>query len=148
MNLAPVMKLVERSSLDRAPMSRSFEAVRALAGKLGKTTVSEDFLVFIVNCILVPMINEAVERAVRGRRSASAIETSMRLARTIRWDCLAGADFIGLDMPRRSCRCCMRDCRTARTAPSLLAKYVEAGPGGTEEQPRILHTVTPPRPTR
>ena len=97
MNPVPVMKLVEiirGIATDEA----TFQAVRALAEKLGKTpAVAEDFPAFIVNRILVPMINEAVYALYEGVGSVSGIDTSMKLGANHPMGPLELADFIGLD---------------------------------------------------
>ena len=97
MNPVPVMKLVEliRGIATDEP---TFQAVRGLAEKLGKTTaVSEDFPAFIVNRILVPMINEAVYALYEGVGSVTAIDTAMKLGANHPMGPLEPADFIGLD---------------------------------------------------
>jgi len=128
MNPVPVMKLVEviRGIATDEP---TFQAVDALARKLGKiTAVSEDFPAFIVNRILVPMINEAVYALYEGVGSVSAIDTSMRLGANHPMGPLELADFIGLD----TCLSIMQDLYEGlsdskyRPCP-LLIKYVEAG---------------------
>ena len=85
-NPVPRMQLVE---LIRgiATDDETFHAARAYIEKLHKTvTVSEDFPAFIVNRILLPMINEAIYTLYEGVGSVDAIDTAMRLAPTIRWD--------------------------------------------------------------
>jgi 3-hydroxybutyryl-CoA dehydrogenase len=97
MNPVPVMKLVEiiRGIATDEP---TFQAVKALAEKLGKVSaVAEDFPAFIVNRILVPMINEAVYALYEGVGSVSAIDTSMKLGANHPMGPLELADFIGLD---------------------------------------------------
>ena len=76
----------------------TFEATREFCGKLGKTvTVSEDFPAFIVNRILLPMINEAIYTLYEGVGSVDAIDTAMRLGANHPMGPLQLADFIGLD---------------------------------------------------
>ena len=97
MNPVPVMKLVEliRGIATDEP---TFLATQALADRLGKTTaVSEDFPAFIVNRILVPMINEAVYALYEGVGTVSAIDMAMRLGANHPMGPLELADFIGLD---------------------------------------------------
>ncbi len=85
MNPVPVMELVEvirGIATDRD----TFEAAKEFVRKLGKTiTVSEDYPAFIVNRILLPMINEAIYTLYEGVGTVEAIDTAMRLARTTRW---------------------------------------------------------------
>src|SRR5271157_4696627 len=97
MNPVPVMKLVEviRGIATDEP---TFLAVRDLTLKLGKSpAVAEDFPAFIVNRILVPMINEAVYALYEGVGSVSGIDMSMRLGANHPMGPLELADFIGLD---------------------------------------------------
>jgi 3-hydroxybutyryl-CoA dehydrogenase len=128
MNPVPVMELVE---LVRgiATDDATFETVRELAGKLGKTTaVAEDFPAFIVNRILLPMINEAIYTLYEGVGSVDAIDTAMKLGAHHPMGPLQLADFIGLD----TCLAIMQVLHDGladskyRPCP-LLVKYVEAG---------------------
>src|SRR3546814_11958583 len=76
----------------------TFETVRQLSEKLGKTTATaEDFPAFIVNRILLPMINEAVYTLYEGVGSVRSIDTAMRLGANHPMGPLELADFIGLD---------------------------------------------------
>ncbi|MCF8501513.1 MAG: NAD(P)-binding domain-containing protein, partial [Rhodospirillum sp.] len=98
MNPVPVMKLVE---LIRgiATGEETFAQIRELTLKLGKTPVSaEDFPAFIVNRILLPMINEAVYTLYEGVGSVDAIDTAMKLGANHPMGPLELADFIGLDV--------------------------------------------------
>jgi len=128
MNPVPVMALVE---LIRgiATGEDTFAAVRELTIKLGKTPVSaEDFPAFIVNRILLPMINEAVYTLYEGVGSVEAIDTAMKLGANHPMGPLELADFIGLD----TCLAVMQVLHDGladtkyRPCP-LLVKYVEAG---------------------
>jgi len=97
MNPVPVMSLVE---LIRgiATDEQTFAATRDLAVRLGKTPVAaEDFPAFIVNRILLPMINEAVYTLYEGVGSVQAIDTAMKLGANHPMGPLELADFIGLD---------------------------------------------------
>src|SRR5271163_2126739 len=97
MNPVPRMQLVE---LIRgiATEDATFDAARELIAKLGKTvTVSEDFPAFIVNRILLPMINEAIYTLYEGVGTVDAIDTAMRLGANHPMGPLQLADFIGLD---------------------------------------------------
>jgi 3-hydroxybutyryl-CoA dehydrogenase len=97
MNPVPIMKLVE---LVRgiATEDATFQAARTFATRLDKiTTVSEDFPAFIVNRILMPMINEAIYTLYEGVGSVESIDTSMRLGANHPMGPLQLADFIGLD---------------------------------------------------
>jgi 3-hydroxybutyryl-CoA dehydrogenase len=150
MNPVPVMKLVEiiRGIATDAP---TFQAVRALAEKLGKTAaVAEDFPAFIVNRILVPMINEAVYALYEGVGSVAGIDTSMRLGANHPMGPLELADFIGLDTCLSIMQVLYEGLSDSKYRPCpLLVKYVEAGWLGRKTKRGFYdYTVTPPRPTR
>ena len=128
MNPAPLMELIE---LIRgiATEPETFESIRDFTTKLGKTPVSaEDFPAFIVNRILLPMINEAVYTLYEGVGSVDAIDTAMKLGAHHPMGPLELADFIGLD----TCLSVMQVLHDGladtkyRPCP-LLVKYVEAG---------------------
>ena len=128
MNPVPVMQLVE---LIRgiATDEETFQACHAVVDRLGKTAATaEDFPGFIVNRILMPMINEAVYTLYEGVGSVQSIDTSMRLGANHPMGPLELADFIGLD----TCLAIMNVLHDGladtkyRPCP-LLTKYVEAG---------------------
>ena len=128
MNPVPLMELVE---LIRgiATADATFEAAKQFVIKLGKTVaVAEDFPAFIVNRILLPMINEAVYTLYEGVGSVEAIDTAMKLGAHHPMGPLELADFIGLD----TCLSVMQVLHVGladtkyRPCP-LLVKYVEAG---------------------
>jgi 3-hydroxybutyryl-CoA dehydrogenase len=128
MNPVPVMQLVEliRGIATEDP---TFESAKEFIAKLGKTvTVAEDFPAFIVNRILLPMINEAIYTLYEGVGSVDAIDTAMRLGANHPMGPLQLADFIGLD----TCLSVMQVLHDGladtkyRPCP-LLVKYVEAG---------------------
>jgi len=150
MNPVPVMKLVEviRGIATDEP---TFQAVQALAARLDKTTsVSEDFPAFIVNRILVPMINEAVYALYEGVGSVAAIDTAMRLGANHPMGPLELADFIGLDTCLSIMQVLYEGLSDSKYRPCpLLVKYVEAGWLGRKTGRGFYdYTVTPPRPTR
>jgi 3-hydroxybutyryl-CoA dehydrogenase len=128
MNPVPVMQLVE---LIRgiATDEATFTAVRELAVKLGKTPVAaEDFPAFIVNRILLPMINEAVYTLYEGVGSVEAIDTAMRLGANHPMGPLELADFIGLDTCLAIMQVLYEGLADSKYRPCpLLVKYVEAG---------------------
>ncbi|MBM3570184.1 MAG: 3-hydroxybutyryl-CoA dehydrogenase [Alphaproteobacteria bacterium] len=128
MNPVPVMKLVE---LIRgiATDEATFQAVRELTLKLGKTpTAAEDFPAFIVNRILLPMINEAVYTLYEGVGSVEAIDTAMRLGANHPMGPLQLADFIGLDTCLAVMQVLYDGLADSKYRPCpLLVKYVEAG---------------------
>ena len=150
MNPVPVMKLVEviRGIATDEP---TFLSVQALARKLGKiTAVSEDFPAFIVNRILVPMINEAVYALYEGVGSVLAIDTSMRLGANHPMGPLELADFIGLDTCLSIMQVLYEGLSDSKYRPCpLLIKYVEAGWLGRKSGRGFYdYAQTPPRPTR
>ncbi|MCC7428716.1 MAG: 3-hydroxybutyryl-CoA dehydrogenase [Alphaproteobacteria bacterium] len=150
MNPVPVMKLVEliRGIATDEP---TFQAVHALALKLGKiTAVSEDFPAFIVNRILVPMINEAVYTLYEGVGSVTAIDTAMRLGANHPMGPLELADFIGLDTCLAIMNVLYDGLSDSKYRPCpLLVKYVEAGWLGRKAGKGFYdYSVDPPRPTR
>jgi 3-hydroxybutyryl-CoA dehydrogenase len=150
MNPVPVMKLVEiiRGIATDEP---TFQAVQALAVKLGKIpAVAEDFPAFIVNRILVPMINEAVYALYEGVGSVSGIDTSMRLGANHPMGPLELADFIGLDTCLSIMQVLYEGLSDSKYRPCpLLVKYVEAGWLGRKTNRGFYdYTQNPPRPTR
>lgn len=135
MNPVPVMQLVE---LIRgiATDEETFAACRAVVDRLGKTAASaEDFPAFIVNRILMPMINEAVYTLYEGVGNVQSIDSSMKLGANHPMGPLELADFIGLD----TCLAIMNVLHDGladtkyRPCP-LLTKYVEAGWLGRKTQ--------------
>jgi 3-hydroxybutyryl-CoA dehydrogenase len=128
MNPVPAMQLVE---LIRgiATDDATFQTVRALAVKLGKTPVAaEDFPAFIVNRILLPMINEAVYTLYEGVGSVEAIDTAMKLGAHHPMGPLELADFIGLDTCLAVMQVLHEGLADSKYRPCpLLVKYVEAG---------------------
>jgi 3-hydroxybutyryl-CoA dehydrogenase len=150
MNPVPVMKLVEiiRGIATDEP---TYQAALALADKLHKTAaVAEDFPAFIVNRILVPMINEAVYALYEGVGSVAGIDTSMRLGANHPMGPLELADFIGLDTCLSIMQVLYEGLSDSKYRPCpLLVKYVEAGWLGRKTKRGFYdYTVTPPRPTR
>lgn len=128
MNPVPKMQLVEliRGIATEDP---TFEAAKAFIGKLGKTvTVAEDFPAFIVNRILLPMINEAIYTLYEGVGSVDAIDTAMRLGANHPMGPLQLADFIGLDTCLSVMQVLHEGLADSKYRPCpLLVKYVEAG---------------------
>ena len=128
MNPVPVMKLVE---LVRgiATDETTFATAKAFAQSLDKTiTVAEDFPAFIVNRILLPMINEAIYTLYEGVGSVEAIDTAMRLGANHPMGPLQLADFIGLDTCLSIMQVLHDGLADSKYRPCpLLVKYVEAG---------------------
>jgi len=128
MNPVPRMQLVE---LIRgiATEDETFEAAKGFIAHLGKTvTVSEDFPAFIVNRILLPMINEAIYTLYEGVGSVEAIDTAMLLGANHPMGPLQLADFIGLDTCLSVMQVLHEGLADSKYRPCpLLVKYVEAG---------------------
>ncbi len=128
MNPVPVMKLVE---LVRgiATDDGVFETSKSFVDRLGKTmTVSEDFPAFIVNRILMPMINEAIYTLYEGVGTVENIDTSLKLGANHPMGPLQLADFIGLDTCLSIMQVLHDGLSDSKYRPCpLLVKYVEAG---------------------
>ena len=128
MNPVPVMKLVE---LVRgiATEEETFSAAKAFVTSLDKTiTVAEDFPAFIVNRILLPMINEAIYTLYEGVGTVDAIDTAMKLGANHPMGPLQLADFIGLDTCLSIMQVLHDGLADSKYRPCpLLVKYVEAG---------------------
>jgi 3-hydroxybutyryl-CoA dehydrogenase len=135
MNPVPLMELVE---LIRgiATDDGTFESSKAFVMKLGKTiAVSEDFPAFIVNRILLPMINEAIYTLYEGVGNVEAIDTAMRLGAHHPMGPLELADFIGLDTCLSVMQVLHEGLADSKYRPCpLLVKYVEAGWLGRKTQ--------------
>jgi 3-hydroxybutyryl-CoA dehydrogenase len=135
MNPAPVMELVE---LIRgiATNDETFDAARTFVNKLGKqVAVSEDFPAFIVNRILMPMINEAIYTLYEGVGNVEAIDAAMKLGAHHPMGPLELADFIGLDTCLSIMQVLHEGLADSKYRPCpLLVKYVEAGWLGRKTQ--------------
>jgi len=150
MNPVPVMQLVE---LIRgiATDDETYRLCLGVVERLGKTAASaEDFPAFIVNRILMPMINEAVYTLYEGVGNVASIDSAMKLGTNHPMGPLELADFIGLD----TCLAIMNVLHDGladtkyRPCP-LLTKYVEAGWLGRKTQRGFYdYRTTPPVPTR
>ena len=128
MNPVPVMKLVElvRGIATDEP---TFKSAKTFITALDKTiTVAEDFPAFIVNRILLPMINEAIYTLYEGVGSVEAIDTAMKLGANHPMGPLQLADFIGLDTCLSIMQVLHDGLADSKYRPCpLLVKYVEAG---------------------
>ncbi len=124
----PVMKLVEIIR-GLATNDETFQTIKELAETLGKdVAVSEDFPAFIVNRILLPMINEAVYTLYEGVGGVEAIDKAMRLGANHPMGPLELADFIGLDTCLSIMQVLYEGLADSKYRPCpLLVKYVEAG---------------------
>jgi len=128
MNPVPVMQLVEIIR-GIATDENTFQAIKELTARLGKTAaIAEDFPAFIVNRILLPMINEAVYTLYEGVGSVTAIDTAMKLGANHPMGPLELADFIGLDTCLSIMQVLYEGLADSKYRPCpLLVKYVEAG---------------------
>jgi 3-hydroxybutyryl-CoA dehydrogenase len=128
MNPVPLMDLVEMIR-GIATEEGTFSIAREFVSSLGKTiAVSEDFPAFMVNRILLPMINEAVYTLYEGVGTVEAIDTAMRLGANHPMGPLQLADFIGLDTCLSVMQVLYEGLADSKYRPCpLLVKYVEAG---------------------
>ncbi len=128
MNPVPLMKLVEgirglRTSDD------TFQTVRELSQKMGKTFIeAKDSPAFVVNRILVPMLNEAIFALQEGLASVQDIDTAMKLGCNFPMGPFELLDYVGLDTAQAILEVMVRDTGDSKYRPCpLLKKYVEAG---------------------
>jgi 3-hydroxybutyryl-CoA dehydrogenase len=135
MNPVPVMKLVELVR-GLATSQETYEIALGFAERLGKTIANaEDFPAFIVNRVLVPMINEAIYTLYEGVGSVEAIDKAMRLGANHPMGPLELADFIGLDTCLAIMQVLNEGLADTKYRPCpLLVKYVEAGWLGRKTQ--------------
>jgi 3-hydroxybutyryl-CoA dehydrogenase len=128
MNPVPLMELVEVIR-GIATDDATFEATKQFISRLGKQiAVSEDFPAFIVNRILLPMINEAIYTLYEGVGNVEAIDAAMRLGAHHPMGPLELADFIGLDICLSVMQVLHEGLADSKYRPCpLLVKYVEAG---------------------
>jgi 3-hydroxybutyryl-CoA dehydrogenase len=128
MKPAPVMKLVEIIR-GIATSAETYEVAVAFAESLGKTTTnSEDFPAFIVNRILVPMINEAIYTLYEGVGNVASIDKALKLGANHPMGPLELADFMGLDVVLAIMNVLYDGLADSKYRPCpLLVKYVEAG---------------------
>ena len=128
MNPAPLMKLVEVIR-GIATSKETFETTKDVIARLGKTmAVSEDFPAFIVNRVLMPMINEAIYTLYEGVGSVEGIDTGLKLGANHPMGPLELADFIGLDICLAIMQVLYEGLADSKYRPCpLLVKYVEAG---------------------
>jgi 3-hydroxybutyryl-CoA dehydrogenase len=150
MNPAPVMKLVELIR-GLATSQETYDTSVKFVDSLGKTIANaEDFPAFIVNRVLVPMINEAVYTLYEGVGSVEAIDKAMKLGANHPMGPLELADFIGLDTCLSIMQVLYEGLADSKYRPCpLLVKYVEAGWLGRKSQRGFYdYRTDPPTPTR
>ncbi|MFO0599345.1 MAG: 3-hydroxybutyryl-CoA dehydrogenase [Myxococcaceae bacterium] len=128
MNPVPIMALVEIIR-GAATSDETYAMTKAMAEKMGKTTVvSKDFPGFIVNRILIPMLNEACFALTEGLATVEDIDTAMKLGTNVPMGPLTLADFIGLDTVLYIAEVLHKGLGDSKYRPSpLLRQYVEAG---------------------
>lgn len=128
MNPAPVMQLVEVIR-GIATSNETFETAKALVGRIGKKmAVSEDYPAFIVNRILMPMVNEAIYTLYEGVGTVEGIDAGLKLGANHPMGPLELADFIGLDTCLAIMQVLYEGLSDSKYRPCpLLVKYVEAG---------------------
>ena len=128
MNPVPMMQLIELIR-GLGTNEETYKTVAALARSLGKTVAqSEDFPAFIVNRILLPMINEAIYTLYEGVGTVEAIDTALKLGANHPMGPLELADFIGLDTALAVMQVLYDGLADSKYRPCpLLVKYVEAG---------------------
>lgn len=128
MNPVPVMQLVELIR-GAATSDETYATIRAMAERMGKTTVvSKDYPGFIVNRILIPMLNEACFALMEGLGTAEDIDTAMKLGTNQPMGPLQLADFIGLDTVLSIAEVLHKGLGDSKYRPCpLLRQYVDAG---------------------
>jgi 3-hydroxybutyryl-CoA dehydrogenase len=149
-NPVPMMKLVEVIK-GLATEDATVHAVAALAEKMGKTVAyAADYPAFIVNRILLPMINEACFALHEGVGDVASIDAGMKLGCNHPMGPLELSDFIGLDTCLSVMEVLHQGLGESKYRPSpLLRKYVEAGWLGRKSGKGFYdYSVTPPKPTR
>ena len=149
-NPVPMMKLVEIIR-GLATEDATYQAVETLAKRMGKAPVmAQDWPGFVVNRILCPMINEAIQALMEGVGDVAAIDAGMKLGANHPMGPLELADFVGLDTLYSVMKVLHEGLGDSKYRPSpLLAKYVEAGWYGRKSGRGFYdYSTTPPTPTR
>ncbi|MCA3341627.1 MAG: 3-hydroxybutyryl-CoA dehydrogenase [Roseomonas sp.] len=149
-NPVPMMKLVEIIR-GLATEDTTYQAVEALTKRMGKAPVmAQDWPGFVVNRILCPMINEAIQALMEGVGDVAAIDAGMKLGANHPMGPLELADFVGLDTLYSVMKVLHEGLGDSKYRPSpLLAKYVEAGWYGRKSGRGFYdYSTTPPTPTR
>ena len=149
-NPVPMIKLVEIIR-GLATEEATYQAVEALTKRMGKAPVmAQDWPGFVVNRILCPMINEAIQALMEGVGDVAAIDAGMKLGANHPMGPLELADFVGLDTLYSVMKVLHEGLGDSKYRPSpLLAKYVEAGWYGRKSGRGFYdYSTTPPTPTR
>ncbi|MBR0684182.1 3-hydroxybutyryl-CoA dehydrogenase [Roseomonas eburnea] len=149
-NPVPMMKLVEIIR-GLATDDATYAAVETLAKRMGKTPVlAQDWPGFVVNRVLCPMLNEAIQALMEGVGDVRAIDEGMKLGANHPMGPLELADFVGLDTLLSVMKVLHEGIGDPKYRPSpLLAKYVEAGWLGRKSGRGFYdYSTTPPTPTR
>jgi len=149
-NPVPMMKLVEIIR-GLATEEATYQAVEALTKRMGKAPVmAQDWPGFVVNRILCPMINEAIQALMEGVGDVAAIDAGMKLGANHPMGPLELADFVGLDTLYSVMKVLHEGLGDSKYRPSpFLAKYVEAGWYGRKSGRGFYdYSTTPPTPTR
>ncbi len=150
MNPVPMMQLIELIR-GLATDDATYQTIKDLSHKLGKTVaMAEDFPAFIVNRILLPMVNEAVYTLYEGVGNVHAIDTALKLGANHPMGPLELADFIGLDVCLAVMQVLYEGLGDSKYRPCpLLVKYVEAGWLGKKVGRGFYdYSTEPPTPTR
>jgi 3-hydroxybutyryl-CoA dehydrogenase len=150
MKPVPLMELVE---LIRgiATTDETFETIQTVVASIGKTAnTSQDYPAFIVNRILMPMINEAIYTLYEGVGTVEGIDASLELGLNHALGPLKMADYVGLDTVLAIMNVLHNDLADRKYRPCpLLTKYVEAGWLGRKSGRGFYdYSQTPPKPTR
>ena len=142
MNPVPIMTLVEIIR-GAATSDETYAATKAMAEKMGKTTVvSKDFPGFIINRILIPMLNEACFVLAEGIATAEDIDTAMKLGTNVPMGPLTLADFIGLDTVLSIAEVLHKGLGDSKYRPCAAAAAVRRGGlAGQEVRPRLLQVL-------
>lgn len=149
-NPVPMMKLVEIIR-GLATEDATYDVVKALAERMGKTPVlAQDWPGFVVNRVLCPMLNEAIQALMEGVGDVRAIDDGMKLGANHPMGPLELADFVGLDTLLSVMKVLHEGIGDPKYRPSpLLAKYVEAGWLGRKSGRGFYdYSTQPPTPTR
>ena len=150
MNPVPLMKLVEIVRGLRRATRRPAARARARARRSARRSPARDIPGFIVNRVLIPLLNEACYALYEGLGDAEDIDTAIKLGLNHPMGPLELADLIGLDTCLPSPRCCTDELGDASTARARSAPVRRRRLARPQDRPRLLQlrVATPPRPRR